>query len=43
MTDGYWSDLLGLVLLAGVFLTLGAIVARLAKRRKDRGRNVRKP
>lgn len=43
MSESFWGDPLALVLLAGVFLTLGAIVARIAKRRKERGRSVRKP
>jgi hypothetical protein len=39
----YWSDPLGLVLLAGVLLVLGAIVARIAKRRRERSKNAYKP
>jgi hypothetical protein len=43
MSPVYWSDPLGLVLLGGVLLVLGAIVARIAKRRKERSKNAWKP
>jgi hypothetical protein len=43
MSPIHWSDPLGLVLLAAVLLVLGAIVARIAKRRRERGENARKP
>jgi uncharacterized integral membrane protein len=43
MIAGSWTDPLALVLLGGILLVVGVILARLARHRRKSGTNVRKP